>query len=1016
MSPSASSKFAMHRPHFHAALVLLLVSAFGGALSAAEPYEDFLQKLLQHGYGEEALDYLDSIATKEDVPVDLRQRFDLERSRAMQVAAAEAYDANQREARLKTAKELLEKFIKENPTHPEAGFAEISGGDDVLLRGQMALAAARGTRDAAVKEKSLLDARAAFSEARTHYEGAANRLRERLEKLPPPRAEAPRNDPAERLRENTQDAWLEGRFKVSLCDFLVSQTYPKPEAKETKIGAAKDPKEKERQAALTSAAKGFDSIYQEFRTRLPMPPAAFLAHMWHGRAAEELGDASLAMDIYDETLAGEPSESKNAAADANLFGNAALFRFRLLVQQAEPREAIAEGEEWLAQHKSWSKTSPYAGMVLEVAKLQIALAENVGKVEQKKLLRDVAVQLGQLGKIDSEYRQEALLLRQELLAKLDGNQGTLTYEELLAMGDDAAQSADWASAEDLYTKAYALVRDSKVSKDKPKIDDVRERLARVHYQLAVQNYHAGKYEEAVLLSGKSIADQADGPVAPNAAGVAIAAGVQIYTSAPAEKREEALRKLKQITDVVMKKWPDKAEADDARMALAQVELTQGNTEGAIELLKKVTSQSRRYAIALHTLAQIEWKRYVEGKKAEKAAEEIAPFRDQAIAYLQDGVKRQKESWKSDSEPMPESLFESQLLLAEIHMEGNQFAEAAPLYEPLVASVRATKPQINVQLLRLFIGAVRAQIAAGAPETAADTVQLAADLTADEAQQNAVVVDLAKLVTKEMALRDQELKDSAVDEATKTKAKETIERLKPKQTAIIDKLGQRKTLTVPQLIYLGDASTALEKTEQSREIYGRVIEMIEADKSAQASAGDAITRVRARMIGLLRSEGNLEEALKQADELSKAHPNALAPMLEKGRILQTLAESDPKRWQECVEHWTQVRVLLQQSRPRPPEYYEALYGAALGLVRDGGPKKDVEKLTQAEQMLRSTMVLSPTLSGEVMVKQYTSLLDEASKLKSQAAKKTKTRPTKGKGAPKGSAPKGTAPKSGAKKKA
>jgi hypothetical protein len=114
-----------------AGAVLALSTA---ACFAGEPYVDFLRGLQNRGYGEQALDYLETIAGRPDLPEELRSTLDLERSKSLRIAANEAYDQQQRDSRLAEAKRLAEKFAKENPNHPQAGAAILSEADDTLLR------------------------------------------------------------------------------------------------------------------------------------------------------------------------------------------------------------------------------------------------------------------------------------------------------------------------------------------------------------------------------------------------------------------------------------------------------------------------------------------------------------------------------------------------------------------------------------------------------------------------------------------------------------------------------------------------------------------------------------------------------------------------------------------------------------------------------------------------------------------------------------------------------------------
>jgi hypothetical protein len=772
---------------------------------------------------------------------------------------------------------------------------------------------------------------------------------------------------------------------MALCSYLSAQTYPgNPKNNPTDEAAIES--EKARKTYLAKAAISFDKLYQDNRGRR----VAFLCHMWHGKAMEELGDASLAMDLYDETLAGEPGGSDAPIEDAGLFGQAALFRFRLMQQKAEPRDAVKEGEEWLAEHKDWEKAAPYQGMVLEMAKLQIALAQKMTRQQEKrKLLRDVTAQLATLVKVDSEYRQEALLLRQELLAEIEGKQTALTFEELVAMGDDALAANDNNTALDAFTRAQDLVKESKLAKDEAKRKTIAGRLAEARYRIAVQQFSAGKLEEALALANQIVKEDKEGPLAQNASGLAIAAGIQMYLAASEAERLKTIDRLKKITGFVLKTWPDKPEADDARMALAQVELSQGNAVAALEQLQAVKAQSRRYPSALQIRGQLRWKEYVEGKKGSGDPDELAKLRTQAIEVLQESVQKQHAGWNPEREPIPSSLFDAQLLLSEMYMEGKQLEQAAPLYGPLVAHLQARRPALTPQLLRLFIGAVQANLATSASDKAAAATLLAVELASDTAQANAVVVDLDKLIAKEIARLEAEASDDAAQ-------KERLASLQTTQTEIIAKLSPRKEFSVQQLIYLGDTATAIGKNGVSRELYQRVIAAIEKDPTAKETAAASLARVRSRLVGLLRSEGQLDEALKQADELAKAHPNALEPMLEKGRILQTVAEKSPERWEECVSHWTSVRLLLGKVQPRPPEYYEAIYNAAYALLQQAKAIGSKEKATQATQMVKSTLVLSPSLSGPDMVVKYETLSKSAGQLLEQLAKakpKPKAQPMK-----------------------
>src|SRR5262245_15244939 len=137
------------------AIFPVIVVAAALRCSADEPYLAFLRGLQNRGYGEQALAYLDAVANQPDLPEEIKSSLDLERSKSLRIAATEAYDATQREARLAEAKRLAEKFFKENPNHPAAGAVLLSEADDVLFKGQMSLAEWRVLKEQEPKDKAL---------------------------------------------------------------------------------------------------------------------------------------------------------------------------------------------------------------------------------------------------------------------------------------------------------------------------------------------------------------------------------------------------------------------------------------------------------------------------------------------------------------------------------------------------------------------------------------------------------------------------------------------------------------------------------------------------------------------------------------------------------------------------------------------------------------------------------------------------------------------------------------------
>ena len=165
------------------------------------------------------------------------------------------------------------------------------------------------------------------------------------------------------------------------------------------------------------AAKAFDDIFQRDRTATAgLTDAGLLAHMWHGKTAEELGDLDLATDIYDEVLANPRNSGEKGPATGwePWFAQVEYFRLLVLAKQ-KPREFLAEAAAWLQQYRRLKQTDGYQGIALELAKALYAQAEKAHGPEKAKRASDALQILIEMSKVRSQYQQEAILLKREIL-------------------------------------------------------------------------------------------------------------------------------------------------------------------------------------------------------------------------------------------------------------------------------------------------------------------------------------------------------------------------------------------------------------------------------------------------------------------------------------------------------------------------------------------------------------------------------------------------------------------------
>jgi len=185
------------------------------------------------------------------------------------------------------------------------------------------------------------------------------------------------------------------------------------------------------------------------------------------------------------------------------------------------------------------------------------------------------------------------------------------------------------------------------------------------------------------------------------------------------------------------------------------------------------------------------------------------------------------------------------------------------------------------------------------------------------------------------------------------------------------------------VLLGDACKDNGLIDQARDLYKRIVDKKD-DPSFTADENNqkVLTRALVGLAGLLRDQGDNEGALNAVSALIKAHPNALEPLMEKGRILLTLANKDPEKFPEAVAHWADLRFRLERSAKTPKEYYEVVYNCSVCLASEARKQQDKAKLQQAEQLLKATMFKHPELSGEEMKNNYNRLIKVLEKLQKQ----------------------------------
>ncbi len=354
----------------------------------------------------------------------------------------------------------------------------------------------------------------------------------------------PRSGP--RARWSRPEIDLEGvQYQLALVDYYLAQTYL-------------DTDSPERTAALRKAAEAFNDVFQRDRDLDPrLTDVGLLAHMWHGKAVEELGDLDLATDIYDEVLANPRNSGEKGPVTGwePWFAQVEYFRL-LVVAKQKPREFLAEAADWLQQYRRLKQTDGYQGVALELAKALYAQSKKGTGPEKAKRASDARQILIEMSKVHSQYQQEAILLKREIL-KAEGRSDleVATFDEAVALGDAALGVKQWQQARDAFRQALEIAGRTRL-KDAARIAAVREAAADAALMLARELFEQGKLNECIEMTGTVVFEDPQRKIvrkpsaaAAQASALAVSAALNLFEDAPEDKRAAASERLAEARQV-----------------------------------------------------------------------------------------------------------------------------------------------------------------------------------------------------------------------------------------------------------------------------------------------------------------------------------------------------------------------------------------------------------------------------------------------------------------------------------
>lgn len=281
---------------------ILLSGGFSARLSAAERWRDFYAALLERGYEDTAVDYLESFRGRANCPAELATELDFLIGKAL-LARARTGSASERDMFLKQSHELLTRFLSENPDHPQAFDASAQLAMISIRQGERELAQMKDGMSDVEKMKYREAARKTFDSARGALDKALELARARVKEIQADKEKA-KSDEALAIYGEYLNLLLDSTELIA----QTAETYPENSSSWT--------------GGLTEAKEKFNEIYLKYQ----MYPGGYRARFEEAKIDDRIGDADAAVDILNEilTLPNQRALSILKTEALELFGRIAL--------------------------------------------------------------------------------------------------------------------------------------------------------------------------------------------------------------------------------------------------------------------------------------------------------------------------------------------------------------------------------------------------------------------------------------------------------------------------------------------------------------------------------------------------------------------------------------------------------------------------------------------------------------------------------------------------------------------
>ncbi len=638
--------FLRRFPIFRFFLAGVLLSAAAAFVSAAEDWEAFYDALMNRGYYDVAVTYLESFRDNPSIPDDLAPELDNYLGEtALELMRASATKA-ERQLYGEQAKEYLDRYLSRNAGGEHAYKANSALADLYTEEGNDEQARLQKGLSETERKKIEQTVQDDYAKALDYARTAVAQAKEVAQRMKS--SDATSRSPEAQI---VYADYLGLRIKENDLLMKLAETYPEGSA--------------ERKDGLEAARAAFDALYEKYSKY----PGGFKARLLETKAALALGDQTAAAEYLDELLSLPMNKSLYAIKTETI-----LLYGRMVVEKGDPADLF----RLMIAFYDWKYANdlpPVFYITAEGLQIHLLAGQAVLKLDKAKtsdpkkyaeaaktvfndqkpaVLKAVTKLISKPDKqayewFDFVYRQKSPFSAEaeKLLADpIFAGRGNPLSEEEPATFEEAVErlnrawtnftqaSADAGNALTAEASAKTAARKNETARAVDRAMRAAFRTAgrysaepgqldKLRLQWATLFFMTGRWTDAEVLGDFLLYRRGGSAIAPKAAEISLLAAKSAFREGKKEGFEddaldELSRDVQSRAEYIVQKWGGDLTGDnllpvvrEALIVRMDTAVTAGDIEKAKELLGAIPPSSAAYADAAIQFGQSLWSAYIE---------------------------------------------------------------------------------------------------------------------------------------------------------------------------------------------------------------------------------------------------------------------------------------------------------------------------------------------------------------------------------------------------------------------